>query len=109
VLRPAPAYSVISSGADRRVGTIYGFDGANDRIIALSKVNGSFLGQYRLVTDGTDGWTDFRGFYVQQGNGDQPDSIVWITRAGLHRAVLQPATGPGASPGPSEGASPAAP
>jgi hypothetical protein len=109
VLRPAPAYRVISSGADRRVGTIYGFDGANDRIIALSKVNGSFLGQYRLVTDGTDGWTDFRGFYVQQGNGDQPDSIVWITRAGLHRAVLQPATGPGASPGPSEGASPAAP
>jgi hypothetical protein len=108
ILRPAPTYRIISSGADRRIGTIYAFDDANDRIVALSKVNGTFLGQYRLVTDGTDAWTDVRGFYVEPGKEDEPDSIVWINKTGLHRAVLQPAAAPGASPGPSAGASPAA-
>jgi hypothetical protein len=108
ILRKAPDYSVISSGAERRIGTLYGFDDANDRIVALSKVNGAFLGQFRLEVDGKDGWTDLRGFYVDPGQGDEPDSIVWISKTGIHRSVLQPPTAPGASPGPSEGASPGA-
>jgi hypothetical protein len=108
VVRGAPAYSLINSGSERRTGTIYGFDDTNDRIVALSKVNGSFLGQYRLEADGKDLWTDLRGFYVQPGKENDPDSIVWITKTGLHRAVLQSAAAAGASPGPSQGASPAA-
>jgi hypothetical protein len=108
VVRKAPTYRVISSGSERRAGTVYGFDDANDRVIALSKVNGAFLGQYRLEADGKDAWTDFRGFFVQPGNENDPDSIVWITKNGLHRAVLQSAAAAGASPGPSKGASPAA-
>jgi hypothetical protein len=108
ILRAAPNYTVISSGSDRRIGTMYAFDDGSDRVVALSKVNGSFIGQYRLQTDGKDAWADLRAFYVEPGQENEPDSIVWITKTGLHRAILQAATGPGASPGPSAGASPAA-
>src|SRR6476646_1799034 len=38
-LRPAPVYSLLASGTARREGEIYGFDKANERIIALSKVD----------------------------------------------------------------------
>jgi hypothetical protein len=108
ILREPPAYNLVNSGAERRTGTIYGFDDGNDRIIALSKVNGSFLGQYRLLAKGKDAWTDFRGFYVEPGQGDAPDAVVWISKTGLHRAVLQAAAAPGASSGPSAGSSPSA-
>lgn len=97
ILRDEPAYEIIGSGSERRTGTIYGFDPANDRLIGLSKVNGSFIAQYRLAGAG---WTDFRGFYVEAGIETEPDVIVWITGTGLFRSVLT-ATGPGASPGPS--------
>jgi hypothetical protein len=102
ILRDEPAYTIISSGADRRTGTIYGFDPENDRLVALSKVNGSFLGQYQLG-DG-DQWADFRGFYIEPGAQDEPDAVVWITKTGLHRSVLQATLEPGASPGASDDA-----
>ena len=107
ILRGEPAYSQISSGSDRRTGTIYGFDDRSDRVVALSKVNGSFLGQFRLEADGKDAWTDLRGFYVEPGIDTEPDAIVWISKTGLHRAVLHAASAPGASPEASEAASPA--
>ena len=78
VLRTAPSYRLINSGAARREGTIYAFDAANNRLIALSKVNGAFLGQYRLA-DGSDGWADMRDFYVEASIEGQPDAIVWIS------------------------------
>ena len=105
VLRSAPEYRLVASGAERREGAIYAFDAANDRLIALSKVNGALLGQYRLA-DGSDGWSDMRDFYVEASIEDQPDAIVWISENAVHRAVLQSITGPGASPGPSDEASP---
>ena len=104
VLRTAPSYRVINSGAARREGTIYAFDAANDRIVALSKVNGAFLGQYRLA-DGSDGWADMRDFYVEPGVEGQPDAIVWISENALHRSVLESVTSAPSSPGPSEAAS----
>ncbi len=48
LLREPPAYRLIGSGADRRTGIIYGFDGESDRLVALSKVNGSYIKQFRL-------------------------------------------------------------
>jgi len=89
LLRPAPSYRWISSGSDRRTGTIYGFDPTSDRLVGISKVNGSFVGQYRLAAGGT-GWSDFRGFYVEAGLDQDPDAIVWISEQGVNRAVLQP-------------------
>jgi hypothetical protein len=89
LLRPAPAYRWIGSGAERRTGTIYGFDPTSDRLIGLSKANGSFIGQYRLAAGGT-GWGDLRGFYVEAGLDQEPDAIVWISRQGINRVLLQP-------------------
>ena len=89
LLRPAPAYRQIGSGAERRAGTIYGFDPGSDRLIGLSKVNGSFVGQYRLA-GGDAGWADFRGFYIEAGLDQEPDAIVWIGKNGIGRALLQP-------------------
>src|SRR3954465_12020990 len=47
-LRPAPVFSLLASGTARREGEIYGFDKPNGRVIAFSKADGSFKGQYRL-------------------------------------------------------------
>ncbi|HET9852235.1 MAG TPA: hypothetical protein VFP56_06990 [Candidatus Limnocylindrales bacterium] len=95
ILRDEPGYTLIGSGSDRRSGTMYGFDDGNDRLVALSKVNGSYTAQYRLE-DG-DEWADFRGFYIEPGIEDQPAAVVWITKTGLHRALLVAAAAPGAS------------
>ena len=103
VLRAAPSYQLVGSGAERRTGTIYAFDAANDRLVALSQINGAFLGQYRLA-GGSDAWSDMRGFYVERSIEGQPDAIVWISATAVHRTVLQSATDAPASPGPSDGA-----
>jgi len=99
-LRPAPSFSVVMSGSERRVGRLYGFDPASARVIAYFKANGGYVEQYRLA--GRDwGWTDVRGWYVEPGIADAPDTIVWIGATGLHRAVLAPVTSaPGASESP---------
>lgn len=89
LLRPAPAYRSIGSGAERRTGTIYGFDPGSDRLVGLSKVNGSFVSQFRLAA-GDKGWSDFRGFYVEPGVDQEPDAIVWLGKNGISRALLQP-------------------
>jgi hypothetical protein len=110
-LRGAPTYARIASGSARREGTVYGYDQRNQRIVALSKVNGSYIAQYRL-TAGDAGWSDLRGWYVEPGVGGDPDSIVWISKGAVNRAVLeaittaptgsgQPEETGGASPGPS--------
>ncbi len=115
-LRPAPVITTVMSGSDRRAGKIYGYDPANARLVAYLKANGSYAGQYRLA-DGGKGWAAVRGWYVEPGIADAPDSVVWITASGLYRTVLEPATsGPGASgspgatgsPGPSGSAAPSA-
>lgn len=101
IMRDAPVYRSIASGAERRTGTIYGFDTENDRVIGLAKVNGAFVAQYRLAGGGT-GWTDFRGWYIEPGLDEEPDVLVWISAKGLHRVLLQPTGGlPGASTAPS--------
>ncbi len=98
IVRAEPAFTLLGSGAERRAGTIYGFDAESDRLVALSKVNGSFLAQYRLG-DG-DEWADFRSFYIEPGIESEPDVVVWVTKTGLHRAVLEAGLAPGASSGP---------
>lgn len=111
ILRPAPRYRLVTSGAERRLGTIYGFDPASRRVVAMSKANGTFLEQYRLAT-GATGWADLRDWYVEAGIEGEPDALVWISGNALHRAVLVAATAAPASPGASgapasAGASPA--
>ena len=109
ILRGTPTYGIISSAADRRTGTIYGYDRDHQRVVAFSKVDGTFMGQYRLA-DAATGWSDMRAFYVQLGVPGEPDTIVWLSAKGIGSAILQPAgTGPGGSPGPSGSSAPSAP
>ena len=109
-LRGDPAYRLLASGSPRREGTLYGYDPQNQRVVALSKVNGSYIQQYRLA-GGDDGWSDLRSWYIEPGVGGEPDAIVWVSKDAVHRAILAAtSTGPGASGTPEEtgGASPGA-
>ncbi len=90
-LRPAPAFSTVTSGSARREGNIYGYDRSNARVIAFVKSSGVYVEQYRLAGRGR-AWGDLRGWYVEPGIADAPDTIIWITAAGIHRAVLEVVT-----------------
>ena len=109
ILRGEPTYVRLTSGAERREGTIYGLDEEADRVVALSKTNGAFIEQYRLGGEST-AWSDMRGWYVEPGLDGEPDALVWASANALHRVVLEATTPPTASPGPdaSSAASPAA-
>jgi hypothetical protein len=106
VVRGTPAYRIIASASDRRTGTIYGYDRDHQRVVALSKANGTFIGQYRLAGAAT-GWSDMRGFYVQQGLDGEPDTIVWLSAKGIQSALLKPVVAsPSGSSAPSAAVSP---
>jgi hypothetical protein len=108
LLRPGPSYSLVAADADRREGQIYGFDRPNGRIVALDKVDGTYRAQYRLAGGAKD-WSDLRAMYVIAGTEEKPATLVWLSRDGVHQAVLEAvpdvAPTPSASPVPS--ASPA--
>jgi len=109
ILRSAPAYRLVGSGSPAREGALYGFDPVNRRVIAFSKVNGDYQEQYRLA-GGDPGWTDLRSWYVDPGLEGEPDTLVWISRTAVHRAVLAAAPGtPGSSAAPSSSAGAASP
>ena len=106
IVRPAPRYTLVTSGSDRRAGHLYGFDATSRRVISFLKSDGSFVEQYRLAA-ASQAWTDLRSWYVVAGAGDQPDTLFWISATAMHKTVLErPVTGPGASPGSSPGGSP---
>ena len=108
-LRDAPAYRRLTSGTGRREGRLYAWDAPNGRVIALRKSDGAYVEQYRL-SDGATDWSDIRGWYVEAGIDDLPDSLVWITATGLRRALLESAVlGPGESPDLSSESPPASP
>ncbi len=107
LLRTPPAYTDIATGSIKDTGSIYGYDKANRRIIALSKDSGAVQAQYRLESDDV-GWSDLRGFYVLPGTGDIPDTVVWIDKNRLMSSLLEAVKVPTASPSPSAGASPSA-
>jgi len=105
LLRDPPSYTVVMSSSERRAGRVYGFDPANERVVAFFKASGEYLEQYRLA-GGADDWADVRGWYVEPGIADAPDTIVWITSGAIRQAVLEPlASGP--DPSASASASPA--
>jgi hypothetical protein len=101
-LRTAPSFVAVMSASDRRAGRIYGYDPGNARLVAFLKATGDYVEEYRIMGGGAD-WEDVRGWYVEPGIADAPDSVVWITATGVGRALLAPLTvAPDASgtPGP---------
>jgi hypothetical protein len=103
LLREAPSYTVVMSSSERRTGRIYGYDPGNQRVVAFFKASGEYVEQYRLAGEARD-WADARGWYVEPGIADAPDTIVWITAQGIRQAVLEPVTSePGPSTSPAAG------
>jgi hypothetical protein len=97
LFREAPVYTVVTSGSERRAGRLYGYDPSNKRVVAFFKATGEYVEQFRLA-GGVDDWADARGWYVEPGIADAPDTIVWITNGAIRRAVLEPVTSaPGAT------------
>jgi hypothetical protein len=109
VIRSVPSFRLVTSGAARREGRIYGYDPVNQRVIAYLKSDGSFVEQYRLAGGlAQPGWADLRSWYVEPGVGDQPDTLIWISATAIHETILEALTvAPGTSPGPSAATSPA--
>jgi hypothetical protein len=103
LLRPAPTYSIVSGGTDRRTGNLYAFDRPNARIVAVDKTDGTYRGQYRLAGGATD-WSDLRAMYVVAAANDLAPSVFWLSTDGVHQSVLQavpdvaPSSSPSASP-----------
>jgi hypothetical protein len=103
LLREAPIFTVVMSGSERRAGRIYGYDPSNARVVAFFKANGEYIEQYRLAGGAAD-WSDARGWYIEPGIADAPDTIVWITSDAVRRASLERvSSAPGASSSPPPG------
>jgi hypothetical protein len=106
LLRPAPTYSIVTGGTDRRAGDVYAFDKPNNRVLAIAKSDGTYHAQYRLAGGLTD-WSDLRAMYVIAGVEGAPATLVWLSRDGIHQALLEavpdnpPAASPSASAAPS--------
>ena len=109
-VRPNPTYTILSSpdrpdgSSSKRLGPLYAFDEANDRIVAFDKSDGNYAAQY-LLADGSDAWSELRDMVVLPGADDEsPPTVWWISGNALHSAVLQQAEGPAptATPTPTE-------
>ena len=88
LLRPAPKYSLVVGGLERRAGVVYVYDKANGRIVAIDKANGDYEGQYRLAGNAPD-WDDIRAIAVTPGVEDAPATLMWISKDGLHQSLLE--------------------
>ncbi len=108
LLRAAPRFTLVTSGSDRRIGRLYGFDPANRRILAFDKSDGRFREQYRLENEGS-GWRDLRSWYIVAGADEEPDTLVWVSVDRIHVVVLEtPIADVGASGSPDPSGDPAA-
>jgi hypothetical protein len=109
LLRPRPAYTLITSPGTRGEGTLYGYDPGSDRIVAFDKASGRYQAQFRIADQGRD-WADVRGFFVVNRASGQAPVVYWIDEQRVRAATLQDiSTLPSPSPVPSgsPGASPA--
>jgi hypothetical protein len=95
LLRPAPTYSLVTSGSASGVGALYAYDHQNERVVAFDKGSGSYREQY-VIAGGGAGFADVRGMYVLPPLGQAPATLVWVDAHAVHQAALVPA--PTASP-----------
>ncbi len=109
LLRPAPKYTIVAGGPAPRAGNIYAYDKPNGRVIALTKVDGTYVEQYRLA-GGAGDWADMRAMYIIVGTLTDPPTLIWASGNTVYSSplVVVPDAAPSASPGASPSASPAA-
>jgi hypothetical protein len=109
LLRPTPAYRLLSSPSDKRLGILYAYDPANARIVALDKAKGTYIEQYRLAGN-IAGWEDLRGMAVLAGVDTGPATLIWASKDTVFTTILEKvvdaAPGASGSPAPSGSAAP---
>jgi hypothetical protein len=85
-------------------GTFYAYDGANRRVVAFKKSDGSIVGQY--IVPATMNWfSHLTGMFVIPGVGTAAATLYWTEGSNLMRAYLGAA---GDSPSPSSTVNPSA-
>ena len=87
LLRKAPVVHLSAGIGGRRQGTVFAYDQPNARLVAYDKANGDYVGQYRLAGD-ANGWTGLRGLYVLPGAEEVPPTVIWLSKSGVHQAIL---------------------
>jgi hypothetical protein len=96
---PLPAYALITSGSDRRSGSIYAWDPVNRRVVGFGKSDGRYTQQYRLAQPGTGAAPG-----ASPGASGVPASTIPSpTVKATARATAGPAKSPVASPSPTPG------
>jgi len=103
LLRPAPAYLLITSPGTRGEGTMYAYDPGSDRILAFDKASGKYQAQYRIADGGPD-WADVRSLFVLNRANGQAPVVYWIDAQRIGVATLLdvsalPTPAPSGSPG----------
>ena len=94
---PAPYYTLITgNGSAPGQLTVYGYDRANRRIVAFSKVDGALLGQYAAPA-GTPWLSSSTGMFVTSGVGGTT-TLYWTESGNLMSAVLASPGSPVATP-----------
>ena len=100
ILRPGnPTYtSIAADNPGQDLGNLYAYDGQNRRIVVISKIDGSFQGQY-MVQTGSQRLTALKSLFVLS-TPSGASRIYWIESGDLMSAPITTAVTP-ASPGPS--------
>ncbi len=107
LLRDAPNLRLATGFGDQRKGTVYAYDQPNARLVAYDKESGDYVGQYRLSGD-KRAWEGLRGMYVLPGVEDAPPTVVWLSKSGVHQAILVAAPDADEAPAASGSARPSA-
>jgi hypothetical protein len=100
---PAPYYTrLVADNQAPPQGTFYAYDHDNRRIVAFSKADGSFVGQY-VAPAGSSWFSALTGMFVASGSGGSHPTLYWTERGNVMSALLAPSPSPEltASSGPS--------
>jgi hypothetical protein len=100
---PAPYYTrLVADNPAPLQGTFYAYDHDNKRIVAFSKADGSFVGQY-VAPAGMAWFSALTGMFVTSGSGGSHPTLYWTESGNLMSASLAPSPSPKltASTGPS--------
>lgn len=97
-LRPGADYTIVTGTGNADDGTFYLYDSAWGRIVAFSKVDGSYRGQWVPGPDDPS-MDDVRGMYVIPGKKKRdPDRLVWVSPEGVFQSNLTTAATEAAPP-----------
>ncbi len=108
LLRPkGPSYTRLTAdNPDQDQGNLYAYDVMYRRIVAFTKSDGTFIGQY-MVPPSSPLLSALKGMFVTTSAGGANPVLYWIESGSLYGAALNPSATPANQASPSLGSSPA--